>query len=179
VDSLRPTDRFRVLMLPCLAILALAFAGSANAVTPTPSGPSLTIEEFCSDFPPEWGAGVTDGAWVVVSGLDPSIESVGLAGEIYEDGVLVFSGGGGSIDAHDGVARFPVGDSQPFTIVVTAYLPDGGVLGPVSRDIDCDSPDAPTSRGDCKDGGWREFDFKNQGDCVSFVATGGKNPAGG
>jgi hypothetical protein len=27
--------------------------------------------------------------------------------------------------------------------------------------------------------GWRDFGvFKNQGDCVSFVATGGKNPPG-
>jgi hypothetical protein len=39
----------------------------------------------------------------------------------------------------------------------------------------------PTSRGQCKNGGWRDFGlFKNQGDCVSFVATGEKNqPAGG
>lgn len=33
---------------------------------------------------------------------------------------------------------------------------------------------------DCKNGGWRTFNvFKNQGDCVSYVATGGRNqPAG-
>jgi hypothetical protein len=33
----------------------------------------------------------------------------------------------------------------------------------------------------CKEGGWQAYlNFKNQGDCVSFVATGGKNlPAGG
>lgn len=35
----------------------------------------------------------------------------------------------------------------------------------------------PTSRKQCKKGGWRAFpQFRNQGDCVSFVATGGKNP---
>lgn len=35
----------------------------------------------------------------------------------------------------------------------------------------------PTSRKQCKKGGWRTFpQFRNQGDCVSFVATGGKNP---
>jgi hypothetical protein len=34
-----------------------------------------------------------------------------------------------------------------------------------------------TSKDQCKNGGWRAFGvFKNQGDCVSFVATGGKNP---
>jgi hypothetical protein len=35
----------------------------------------------------------------------------------------------------------------------------------------------PTTKEECKNGGWRDFGvFKNQGDCVSFVATGGKNP---
>ena len=35
----------------------------------------------------------------------------------------------------------------------------------------------PTSKDECKNGGWHTFGvFKNQGDCVSFVATGGKNP---
>jgi hypothetical protein len=33
-----------------------------------------------------------------------------------------------------------------------------------------------TSKEQCKAGGWLSFGFKNQGDCVSFVATGGKNP---
>jgi hypothetical protein len=35
----------------------------------------------------------------------------------------------------------------------------------------------PTSKEECKNGDWRTFGvFKNQGDCVSFVATKGKNP---
>jgi hypothetical protein len=36
-----------------------------------------------------------------------------------------------------------------------------------------------TSKEQCKDGGWQSFGFENQGGCVSFVATGGKNPPGG
>jgi hypothetical protein len=44
-------------------------------------------------------------------------------------------------------------------------------------------PNVPTSFADCKDGGWQnhganDTSFKNQGDCVSYVATGGRNPAG-
>ena len=45
-------------------------------------------------------------------------------------------------------------------------------------------PNVPTSFADCKDGGWQnhrgadDASFKNQGDCVSYVATGGRNPAG-
>jgi hypothetical protein len=44
-----------------------------------------------------------------------------------------------------------------------------------------DAAPLPTSKDQCKNGGWRSFGvFKNQGDCVSFVATGGRNePAGG
>jgi hypothetical protein len=40
----------------------------------------------------------------------------------------------------------------------------------------------PTSKDQCKHGGWASFNnpsFANQGDCVSFIATGGKNPPKG
>jgi hypothetical protein len=38
----------------------------------------------------------------------------------------------------------------------------------------------PATKSDCKKGGWQDFGvFKNQGDCVSFFATGGKNPPAG
>ena len=43
----------------------------------------------------------------------------------------------------------------------------------------------PTSKDQCKNGGWTNYvdasgrPFKNQGDCVSYVATGGKNQANG
>jgi hypothetical protein len=39
-----------------------------------------------------------------------------------------------------------------------------------------DAPPFPSPKQQCKNGGWRTFGvFRNQGDCVSFVATGGKN----
>lgn len=35
----------------------------------------------------------------------------------------------------------------------------------------------PTAKEQCYNGGWQTFKvFKNQGDCVSYVATKGKNP---
>ena len=42
------------------------------------------------------------------------------------------------------------------------------------------TPAFPTTTEQCKKEGWRHFGllFKNQGDCVSFVATGGKNEPG-
>jgi hypothetical protein len=40
-------------------------------------------------------------------------------------------------------------------------------------------PPLPTNKDQCKKGGWQSYGvFKNQGDCVSFVATGGKNLPG-
>ena len=38
-----------------------------------------------------------------------------------------------------------------------------------------DAPNVPASKQQCKNGDWHNFpDFKNEGQCVSFVATGGK-----
>jgi len=43
------------------------------------------------------------------------------------------------------------------------------------------TPTLPTDKNDCKRNGWRNYGdlFKNQGDCVSFVATNGKNQPDG
>jgi hypothetical protein len=56
--------------------------------------------------------------------------------------------------------------------VPTASGPSGIALRAVAS--------APTRKEQCKNGGWSTFPalgFKNQGDCVSFVAT-GENPPG-
>ncbi len=43
-----------------------------------------------------------------------------------------------------------------------------------------DAPQLPNTKQQCKHDGWRSYGvFKNQGDCVSFVATAGKNPPAG
>jgi hypothetical protein len=55
----------------------------------------------------------------------------------------------------------------------------GGQL--LEGDIDVtDAQPFPMRTDQCKNGGWQTYGiFKNQGDCVSFVATGGKNPPRG
>jgi hypothetical protein len=59
---------------------------------------------------------------------------------------------------------------------------NGSTLGlseTFSSSLPAPIPLLPTSAAQCKDGGWRSFGvFKNQGDCVSFVATRGKNLPG-
>jgi len=80
--------------------------------------------------------------------------------------------------------------TQPPDVPITdcpANLPGAGI--PLSSDtspfdfpqdyVVTDAKPLPTSKEQCKNGGWRTYGvFKNQGDCVSFVATGGKNPPG-
>jgi hypothetical protein len=66
---------------------------------------------------------------------------------------------------------FPTGPRPPFFFpaVFTNEVGDVSVT---------DASPPPSSKQQCKNGGWRSFGvFKNQGDCVSFVATKGKNPA--
>ncbi|HEV2773813.1 MAG TPA: hypothetical protein VGV57_13475 [Thermoleophilaceae bacterium] len=73
------------------------------------------------------------------------------------------------------------------TAATTAQFNDN----PDQADVDgdgkgtaCDPVELPKVKDECKNDGWRAFHdgaarFRNQGDCVSFVATGGKNrPAG-
>jgi hypothetical protein len=66
------------------------------------------------------------------------------------------------------------GDCSPFS---------SGLIEPVifSGDIlVVDAQPFPISKDQCKNGGWQGHGiFQNQGDCVSFVATGGRNQPSG
>jgi hypothetical protein len=57
----------------------------------------------------------------------------------------------------------------------------GGAGPPISLNESANlAPPLPTSEDQCMQDGWKSFGstFKNRGDCVSFVATHGKNPPG-
>jgi hypothetical protein len=75
---------------------------------------------------------------------------------------------------------FPTTNPAPGSSVVFPY-PHGLALLNVSATV---APGAPTSKQQCFEGGWQQLTdnngtaFKNEGDCVSFVATLGRNPAG-
>jgi hypothetical protein len=60
------------------------------------------------------------------------------------------------------------------------WTPNGTVAIKITATAPLVGP--PTNKDQCKSDGWKSFNnpaFKNQGDCVSFVATGGKNPGKG
>ena len=71
-----------------------------------------------------------------------------------------------------------------YTITDLFVVLDGFTSVPVTAQFDNVTINDTTvtfeSKDSCKDGGWRQFSsspgpFKNQGDCVSYFATGGKN----
>jgi hypothetical protein len=62
---------------------------------------------------------------------------------------------------------------------IEKFSPGGaalGAFGTSGRDLVVVPPGGPTTKDECKHGGWVSFDFprafKNQGDCVQFVETG-------
>ena len=58
-------------------------------------------------------------------------------------------------------------------MAVSPFFPERVTTGDI---IIHDAPPFPTSKDQCKNGGWRNYPgFKNQGQCVSYVATGGKH----
>jgi hypothetical protein len=78
-----------------------------------------------------------------------------------------------TFDANTVFGRAPT-DCSP----LPSPSPGGGPLSSGNITV-TDAPPLPTSQEQCKDGGWHTYGvFENQGDCVSFVATGGKNPPG-
>jgi hypothetical protein len=62
-----------------------------------------------------------------------------------------------------------------------SFVPPGSIAEVIEGDISIvDAPPLPTTKQSCTNGGWKTFAvFKNQGDCVSFVATKGKSSPGG
>lgn len=51
-------------------------------------------------------------------------------------------------------------------------------LAPTTTTTQAPPTGVPTTKDQCKDGGWQSFGFRNQGQCVSFVASRGKSGRG-
>lgn len=73
----------------------------------------------------------------------------------------------------------PFSYNGTFTFNVNAGDTYGSVFGgdflefvPVSGTFTVDVSHDPTTKDECKDGGWAAFGFSNQGQCITFVETG-------
>ena len=137
-----------------------------------PSGENPSGEAFvgcCGDLP----FITVDGpvTCLAVSGNRAVIgvqNTTGTAGNDYAEMVVVDGGPGG---AQDSFTAALVGLAPPDCV-------SGFTGGPITGDITVlDAPPLPTSPAQCKNGGWRNYPgFRNQGQCVSFVATRGQKP---
>jgi hypothetical protein len=116
-------------------------------------------------------------------GLDAWVGRLNPSGSSLDYSTYV--GGAGANDAASGVAFragsvYVVGytDSADFPTTAAAFDPsfNGGFDSWVAKFAGA-GPALPTSRDECKNDGWKTFGiFNNQGDCVRFVSTKGKNP---
>ena len=98
---------------------------------------------------------------------------------------VVFTLGSQSCTATTGSLSNPFGDegavcsitlAQPIGTHTLEISSPGDITVYPARSSAQFAVTGPTSTAQCKDGGWKAFAiFKNQGDCVSYVATGGKN----
>jgi len=130
---------------------------------------------------PQEGAVVTGvwQKWDVASGLFWSTRTV-----VCENGTILGTPGGPALYTLAAVEQacpnavvagfgVNVGSNNPAYDVETDLFDFNGTVYDFEPDIG-----PPTSKDQCKDGGWESFNnpsFKNQGDCVSYLATGGKN----
>src|SRR5215216_3610066 len=101
-----------------------------------------------------------DGNFAILSVDTPQFRAVGLEVTDSPSGDLIRGIPTGTSSCS------PIGTAVDFEVISG----DVGVT---------DAKPLPTSKDQCKNGGWRAYGvFKNQGDCVSFVATGAKNRPG-
>jgi hypothetical protein len=150
-----------------IVLVVALFVVPGVSIADTPAGqPALSLQRDCSLYPPFHGVDVS------LSGFPPNTPFAGT---------IEFPGGGTGGPAQfttDVNGNFDIGPfgSEVAGIFTVTVVWQGGTLVE-SLDVDCA---LPATKDECKNGGWRNFpQFKNQGDCVSFVATGGRNgPAG-
>jgi hypothetical protein len=84
---------------------------------------------------------------------------------------------GGVPDMPDDVVVSQIFSPRAATDCSPLSFSDTNVRGQVTSGdvVFVDVPPLPTSKDQCKDGGWRDFGsfFRSQGDCVAFVETRG------
>jgi hypothetical protein len=83
----------------------------------------------------------------------------------------------GVVEDNDGAGQDRMGGVATTDIPTVCRANPSTTLSPISSgDITVhDAVPLPTTKGQCKNGGWRNFpDFKNQVQCVAFVERGRK-----
>ncbi|MBW8826110.1 MAG: hypothetical protein JF603_07155 [Acidobacteria bacterium] len=157
----------------------VAVNGTANIVTLTATGTWDIggINVLGANYGPGGSSTGHDEPWCT---LAPTATMGSLVGTL-DGGVTWFAvGTGPTVVTGTGSLGFAANDCAPSD---GDGPHDFGYFGDNSGSVTVtitSTPRLPTQGSQCKSNGWRSYGvFKNQGDCVSFVATGGRNtPAG-
>ena len=144
--------------------------GPTNGIAVTPDGKSTYV------YNSGVGGGGPTGGTVSQYDIDP------ITGVLSPKTPAAVAAAPGSTDselaiAPDGTSLYVVNDSvvsqydiDPSTGKLTPKTPATVPTGGGSTGIAIASlPSLPTSKDQCKNGGWQQFDFRNQGQCIVFV----------
>jgi hypothetical protein len=170
--------------------VAFATSGTASGTYPgtfseegsVSFGPSSfaqpgAVTAFHATFTIDSGAGHITGTKALESGTAFCIPS-----QASGDSASVAVAGTYTATIHAPGGTFTDRGTTNLSLFAREDLPQENVFREsLSSELAAVEPLAPTSKEDCKRGGWRNYPalgFKNQGDCVSFVTTGGKNEPG-
>jgi hypothetical protein len=133
---------------------------------------TLASPSQCNGGSPRFDVVTSDGVFFLgCNNVTPIINADGSATYVFTAETLAAAGN---------QVPFPTGTIQAVDILIdvqgTADITNITVNGQVQ------TPTPQAAKDQCKNGGWRNFTsprFKNQGDCVSYFATGGRNPGNG
>ena len=183
-------------------VLVAVVAGLALLVAPAAAqhfeegsskvcGPLIAGEVTCTltiTIEDDIGAGVVEGDDIIVT-LGP-----GTTGATYASADFVSGCGGAAVSLEDAthLSVDPTISPVDDCVIVVEEVLNATATGQVCQTIDNLANDPPVTvcaniltgpedpEADCKKGAWEDWGvFKNQGDCVSYVVTNGRNaPAG-
>jgi hypothetical protein len=152
--------RTLVLLLVTIATV-VTIAAPGTAATAQTTAPTITLVEYC----PVLGGQQFYGAMASVSGLPPNSTFVGT---------LDLDGLAGSAtyttDEHGNYG--PIGLATDVTVEIATFtvLWSGGELF-ATLERPCQTPALPTTKTQCRLGGFAAYGFKNQGACVRFLVS--------
>jgi hypothetical protein len=146
-----------------LASMALLVPSGATAA------PTLELSPDCFGYPP------LNGVKAELSGLAPNADFVGT-GTPVADGTNLGTFGPQPLnaDANGNYAVWLYASGYPVVTWTVTVETESFTLEKTLR-VDCSPPPpTPSSKADCKRGGWRQYGFRNQGQCVSSVVHASK-----
>ena len=179
--------------------------GNTHCVTATYAGGVLHLEKNCptstnaaagADITGLEGQAFTSGSCTLASasqcqGGSPRFDVVTTAGlfflgcnnvtpTINANGTATYTFTPATLAAAGNQVPFPTGAIESIEIMIDVEGTADITNITVNGELQVPTPQA--AKDQCKNGGWQNFtspSFKNQGDCVSYFASGGRNPGNG